>query len=207
MNLYQQARFALSVNHQKQLPHDARCEVAFAGRSNAGKSSALNTLTAQKALARVSKTPGRTQLINYFALPQTGDYLVDLPGYGYADVPPSIKAHWEKLLTSYLMERKALCGVVLLMDIRHPLKDLDMAMLECCAARGLPVCVLLTKCDKLSRSAQLSQIKLVQSALEDFPSDVQIQVFSSLKKTGLAELVGWLDGVFLEHLVGEDDGI
>lgn len=201
MSIYHQATFAFSANHQKQLPDEARCEIAFAGRSNAGKSSALNTLTAQKALARVSKTPGRTQLINYFALPSAGDFLVDLPGYGYADVPPSIKAHWEKLLTHYLMERKALRGVVLLMDIRHPLKDLDIAMLECCAARDLPVCILLTKADKLSRSAQLAQIRLVQSALEDFPSPLRIQAFSSLKKQGLQDLEQWLDGI----LSGEGD--
>lgn len=193
LNRYQQAIFAFSANSAKQLPDDAECEVAFAGRSNAGKSSALNTLTRQKNLARVSKTPGRTQLINYFSLPEAGHYLVDLPGYGYAAVPPDIRAHWEKLLGNYLMTREPLCGVVLMMDIRHPLKDLDITMLECCAARGLPVHILLTKADKLKKGAQQQQLHAVARELADFPSPVTLQTFSSLKQQGIETLCHRLD--------------
>lgn len=195
-NRYQHATFAFSANSPKQLAEDAVSEVAFAGRSNAGKSSALNTLTRQKSLARVSKTPGRTQLINYFALPQEGDYLVDLPGYGYAAVPPDIQAHWEKLLGNYLMEREVLRGVVLIMDIRHPLKALDITMLDCCAARGLPVHILLTKADKLKRGAQQQQLQLVSRELQGFPSPLSLQVFSSLKGEGIDALCHQLDQWF-----------
>lgn len=195
-NRFQHATFAFSVNHLKQLPDNAISEVAFAGRSNAGKSSALNTLTQQKALARVSKTPGRTQLINYFSLPEAGEYLVDLPGYGYAAVPEEIRAHWEKLLGRYLLEREVLRGVVLLMDIRHPLKQLDITLLDCCRARGLPVHILLTKADKFKKGAQQQQLRAVAHALADFPSPVTLQLFSSLKQQGIEELshrlVQWL---------------
>ncbi|MDO5091764.1 MAG: ribosome biogenesis GTP-binding protein YihA/YsxC [Cardiobacteriaceae bacterium] len=192
-NRYQHAIFAFSANSGKQLPADAECEVAFAGRSNAGKSSALNTLTRQKSLARVSKTPGRTQLINYFSLPEAGHYLVDLPGYGYAAVPPDIRAHWEKLLGNYLMTREVLRGVVLMMDIRHPLKELDITMLDCCAARGLPVHILLTKADKLKKGAQQQQLHAVSRELADFPSPVTVQTFSSLKNQGIDTLCHRLD--------------
>lgn len=196
LNRYQHATFAFSANSARQLPADAISEVAFAGRSNAGKSSALNTLTRQKNLARVSKTPGRTQLINYFALPAAGDYLVDLPGYGYAAVPPNIQAHWEKLLGDYLLKREVLRGVVLMMDIRHPLKDLDITMLECCASRGLPAHILLTKADKLKKGAQQQQMHAVSKALEGFPSPLSIQTFSSLKSQGVDTLCHQLDQWF-----------
>lgn len=196
LNRYQHATFAFSANSAGQLPADAISEVAFAGRSNAGKSSALNTLTRQKSLARVSKTPGRTQLINYFALPTAGDYLVDLPGYGYAAVPENIRAHWEKLLGNYLQKREVLRGVVLIMDIRHPLKDLDMLMLENCAVRGLPVHILLTKADKLKKGAQQSQMHAVVQQLQGFPSPLSIQVFSSLNNQGVEELCHQLDQWF-----------
>ncbi|WP_409202297.1 ribosome biogenesis GTP-binding protein YihA/YsxC [Suttonella sp. R2A3] len=185
--------FAFSANSLNQLPENSEVEVAFAGRSNAGKSSALNALTNQKALARVSKTPGRTQLINYFTLPKPDCYLVDLPGYGYANVPPAVRAHWEKLLGDYLLTREPLRGVVILMDIRHPLKNLDITMLECCASRGLPAHIVLTKADKLKKGAQQKQLLSVERELADFPSPLTIQTFSSLKKQGVDKLTHQLD--------------
>ena len=190
---YQQAVFAFSANREAQFPAAARVEIAFAGRSNAGKSSALNTLTNQKTLARVSRTPGRTQLINYFALPDAGCFLVDLPGYGYAEVPEQVRAHWQALLGRYLLQREALRGVVLLMDIRHPMKELDIRMLECCAERQLPAHVLLTKADKLSRSVAEKQLRALRSELLNWHAPFSVQLFSSLKRLGLPELVAQLD--------------
>jgi len=190
---YQQAVFAFSANREAQFPAVARVEIAFAGRSNAGKSSALNTLTNQKTLARVSRTPGRTQLINYFALPDAGCFLVDLPGYGYAEVPEQVRAHWQALLGRYLLQREVLRGVVLLMDIRHPMKELDIRMLECCAERRLPAHVLLTKADKLSRSVAEKQLRALRSELLNWHAPFSVQLFSSLKRLGLPELVAQLD--------------
>ena len=190
---YQQAVFAFSANREAQFPAAARVEIAFAGRSNAGKSSALNTLTNQKTLARVSRTPGRTQLINYFALPDAGCFLVDLPGYGYAEVPEQVRAHWQALLGRYLLQREVLRGVVLLMDIRHPMKELDIRMLECCAERQLPAHVLLTKADKLSRSVAEKQLCALRSELVNWHASFSVQLFSSLKRLGLPELVAQLD--------------
>ena len=190
---YQQAVFAFSANREAQFPAAARVEIAFAGRSNAGKSSALNTLTNQKTLARVSRTPGRTQLINYFALPDAGCLLVDLPGYGYAEVPEQVRAHWQALLGRYLLQRAVLRGVVLLMDIRHPMKELDIRMLECCAERQLPAHVLLTKADKLSRSVAEKQLRALRSELVNWHAPFSVQLFSSLKRLGLPELVAQLD--------------
>lgn len=190
---YQQATFAFSANREDQLAADACVEIAFAGRSNAGKSSALNTLTNQKALARVSRTPGRTQLINYFTLPDKGCYLVDLPGYGYADVPERIRAHWQAFLGSYLLKRTVLQGIVLLMDIRHPMKALDIRMLECCAERQLPAHILLTKSDKLSKNAAIQQLQKVKGELTHWNAPFSVQTFSSLKKDGLPTLIQQLD--------------
>ena len=190
---YQQAVFAFSANREAQFPAAARVEIAFAGRSNAGKSSALNTLTNQKTLARVSRTPGRTQLINYFALPDAGCFLVDLPGYGYAEVPEQVRAHWQALLGRYLLQREVLRGVVLLMDIRHPMKELDIRMLECCAERQLPAHVLLTKADKLSRSVAEKQLRALRSELLNWHAPFSVQLFSSLKRLRLPELVAQLD--------------
>ena len=190
---YQQAVFAFSANREAQFPAAARVEIAFAGRSNAGKSSALNTLTNQKTLARVSRTPGRTQLINYFALPDAGCFLVDLPGYGYAEVPEQVRAHWQALLGRYLLQREVLRGVVLLMDIRHPMKELDIRMLECCAERRLPAHVLLTKADKLSRSVAEKQLRALRSELLNWHAPFSVQLFSSLKRLGLPKLVAQLD--------------
>lgn len=197
---YQQAVFAFSANREAQFPAAARVEIAFAGRSNAGKSSALNTLTNQKTLARVSRTPGRTQLINYFALPDAGCFLVDLPGYGYAEVPEQVRAHWQALLGRYLLQREVLRGVVLLMDIRHPMKELDIRMLECCAERQLPAHVLLTKADKLSRSVAEKQLRALRSELLNWHAPFSVQLFSSLKRLGLPELVEQLDAwIEAEH--------
>ncbi len=193
---YQQARFAFSVNHPSQLPEDPQIEVAFVGRSNAGKSSALNTLTNQKALARVSKTPGRTQLINYFTLPDINAYLVDLPGYGYANVPRHVREHWQTLLGNYLLTREPLCGIILIMDIRHPLKKLDLQMIECCQARNLPAHILLTKADKFKRGKQQQQLITIRRELQNFSSPISVQTFSSLKKEGLPTLVQQLNRWF-----------
>lgn len=192
-NRYRQAKFAFSANAKKQFPQEAAIEIAFAGRSNAGKSSALNTLTGQQALARVSKTPGRTQLINYFLLPEAGAYLVDLPGYGYAKVPEQIRTHWEQLLGNYLLEREPLRGVVILMDSRHPMKELDIRMLECCAARRLPTHILLTKADKLNSSQAARQLQAVKSEIVNWHAPFSAQLFSSLKKQGLEQLIAVLD--------------
>ncbi|WP_298641471.1 ribosome biogenesis GTP-binding protein YihA/YsxC [uncultured Cardiobacterium sp.] len=196
---YQQAVFAFSANCEAQLPPDSRIEIAFAGRSNAGKSSALNVLTNQRALARVSRTPGRTQLINFFTLPDAGCFLVDLPGYGYAEVPEAVRAHWQALLGHYLLSRVPLRGVVLLMDIRHPMKELDIRMLECCAERQLPAHVLLTKADKLGRGAAGKQLQAVRSELVNWNAPFSVQLFSSLKRQGLPELVAQLDNWMGAH--------
>lgn len=192
-NSYRKAAFAFSANHLEQLPADAVTEIAFAGRSNAGKSSAINALTGQNALARVSKTPGRTRLINYFSLPVAGKYLVDLPGYGYAKVAQDIRRHWEKLLGDYLIGREALKGIVLIMDIRHPLKERDVQLLSYCAARVLPVHIVLTKADKLKQGARCKQCDSVEKALADFPAPCSVQPFSSLKKHGIETLCKQLD--------------
>ena len=148
---YNSARYSTSANKLDQCPPDEGAEVAFAGRSNAGKSSAINALTQQNQLARVSKTPGRTQLINFFDLNLEGMRLVDLPGYGYAKVPLALKQHWQKHLDAYLQHRECLRGVVLVMDIRHPMKEFDQMMVDWCAATGVPLHVLLTKSDKLKK--------------------------------------------------------
>lgn len=192
---YRQAQFAFSANKMNQLAEDALIEIAFAGRSNSGKSSAINTLTGKTMLARVSKTPGRTQLINYFSLPTQGHYLVDLPGYGYAKVPEDMRKHWEKLLGDYLMKRPVLKGAVIMMDVRHPLKDLDVMMIECCLSRHLPVHILLTKSDKLAKQALAKQLASVKKTLANRwkREDISVQTFSSLKKQGVESLVARLD--------------
>ncbi|WP_184036805.1 ribosome biogenesis GTP-binding protein YihA/YsxC [Chitinivorax tropicus] len=193
MSLFSRLQFYTTVNHMRDLP-ETRAEIAFAGRSNAGKSSAINTLANHTRLAYVSKTPGRTQHINYFSF---GDeaYLVDLPGYGYAQVPAAVRAHWEKLLGQYLATRAQLKGLVLLMDSRHPLKELDWQMLEWFLPTGKPVHVVLTKADKLTRQQQALTLNAVKKALADHPN-CTVQLFSSLKKTGVEALeqaiVDWI---------------
>ena len=183
-------KFLISAQTLQQCPEDAGCEVAFAGRSNAGKSSAINTLTRNKGLARTSKTPGRTQLINHFEI-EPEKRLVDLPGYGYAKVPKAIKAKWDRNLAEYLQKRSSLTGMVLLMDIRHPLQDYDQQMLNWAAQASLPVHILLTKADKLKRGPAMSSLLGVEKLLRDMDPGYTLlsaQIFSSLKKTGLQEL-------------------
>jgi len=177
------ATFTISAPDIRKLPEDSGIEVAFAGRSNAGKSSALNTLTNQKSLARTSKTPGRTQLINVFEI---GDNkrLIDLPGYGFAKVPLEMKKKWQKALGEYLEKRESLKGLVVLMDIRHPLKDLDLDLIQWAADSELPVLALLTKCDKLSQGKRSAEVLKVKKALAPLNADIKVQAFSSLKRTG-----------------------
>ena len=189
---YRAAHFLNSVNSLAQLPPDTGREVAFAGRSNAGKSSALNVLTGQRQLARVSKTPGRTQLLNFFQV-EPERYLVDLPGYGYAQVPDAIRRHWRLLLERYLRERLALRGLMLLMDIRYPLTPLDRQLLDGCAHRQLPAHILLTKADKLGRGAAQTALQQVQKALKrDYPL-TSAQLFSAPTTLGVDEAHARLD--------------
>jgi GTP-binding protein len=186
---YSQAKFLKSAPRAQQLPEDSGYEVAFAGRSNAGKSSALNCLTGVRQLARTSKTPGRTQLINVFTLADETRRLIDLPGYGYAKVALNIKRDWQKNLADYLEVRKSLRGLILLMDIRHPLKELDQSMVDWALNRELPVHILLTKADKLSRGQVQSTLLQVRKYYELAEEWVTIQAFSSLKKQGVDELI------------------
>lgn len=192
---YHVTHFVMSAPDIRHLPADTGIEVAFAGRSNAGKSSALNTLTNQKGLARTSKTPGRTQLINLFEVKE-GKRLVDLPGYGYAEVPEEMKLKWQRALGEYLQKRQALKGLVILMDIRHPLKDLDRQMIQWSVESGIPVLLLLTKADKLASGARKAQLDVVREAALEFVGDVQVELFSSLKKIGVDKVRQKLDSWF-----------
>jgi GTP-binding protein len=194
VGLFSQAEFYTTVNHIKDLPLHGGKEVAFVGRSNAGKSSAINTLANHVRLAYTSKTPGRTQHLNYFSLsPST--FLVDLPGYGYAKVPPDVQKHWEALLGQYLQTREELSGLVVIMDSRHPLTALDEAMLEWFAPTGKPVHILLSKSDKLSRQQATLTLSRVKSHLAEHFPQCSVQLFSSLKKLGMDEaekvIAGW----------------
>lgn len=191
-NPYTKATFIKSAARVDQLPADNGYEVAFAGRSNAGKSSALNCLTSIRQLARTSKTPGRTQLINLFALDESRR-LVDLPGYGYAKVAIKIKQDWQKNLGRYLEVRQCLRGLVLLMDCRHPLKDLDQMMVDWALAKQIPVHILLTKADKLSRSEVKNIVLNVKKHYHLYGELVSVQAFSSLKKEGVSELISQLN--------------
>ncbi len=189
------ARFLTSVPKASLAPPDAGTEVAFAGRSNAGKSSALNVITRQRALARTSKTPGRTRQINFFALDDRVR-LVDLPGYGYAKVPQALKEQWQQQLAEYLETRVSLRGLMLLMDCRHPLTEFDRQMLGWCAVARLPVHVLLTKADKLKRGPANASLLSVRSQLAQFHPQATVQLFSALNKTGVEQarevITGWL---------------
>ncbi len=178
------ARFITSAPDINQMPADSGIEIAFAGRSNAGKSSALNTITQQKSLARTSKTPGRTQLINVFELSE-GKRLIDLPGYGYAKVPEEMKLKWQQALSVYLQQRESLKGLVVLMDIRHPLKDIDQQLLQWASESNLPVLALLTKSDKLKPGPRKSEVLRVREAVTVFGGDIRVESFSSLKGLGL----------------------
>jgi len=188
-NPYRSARYLVSAHQLRQLPEDSGCEVAFAGRSNAGKSSAINALTEQKALARTSKTPGRTQQIVIFDI-APGQRFADLHGYGYAKVPEKLRDHWRQLMQSYFDRRQSLCGVVLVMDIRHPMRPFDEQMLAWCSAAGVPCHVLLTKADKLKRGPALATLQKVRASLLPGAS---AQVFSAKSRSGLEELIGRLD--------------
>ncbi|MEQ1518338.1 MAG: ribosome biogenesis GTP-binding protein YihA/YsxC [Usitatibacteraceae bacterium] len=183
MGLFDRAAYVASAHDLEQLPPDIGAEVAFVGRSNAGKSSAINTLANHKRLAYVSKTPGRTQLINFFSL---GDdrMLVDLPGYGFAQVPARVKAHWQNVMAAYVSTRQALNGLVLIMDARHPLKALDIKLLDWYLPTGKPVHCLLTKADKLSKSDQALTLRSVRKQLAEGGPNATVPLFSSLKKEG-----------------------
>ena len=198
---YNTASFVTSAPDITKLPTDTGIEVAFAGRSNAGKSSALNALTDQK-LARTSKTPGRTQLINTFELADVDNMrLIDLPGYGFAKVPIEMKKKWQKSLGEYLQKRQSLKGIVVLMDIRHPLKDLDRDLINWAIGSEIPVLALLTKADKLKQGARKAQVLQVRRELSSLEGDITVHAFSSLKGTGLPEVAKKLDEWFLGPIV------
>ena len=191
-NHYQKAYFLLSAANVEQLPPDQGIEIAIVGRSNAGKSSILNRITRNKSLARVSKTPGRTQLINIFIIDDRRR-IADLPGYGYAKVPLKAKELWQKAVDTYIGTRQSLRGLLLIMDIRHPLKDLDLQLLDYCSHYSIPVHIILNKSDKLSKSAVIKTSQQVQSALTNFNNSVTFQTFSALKGTGFQELLSLLN--------------
>ena len=203
---YRQTRFLTSAAKLKQAPPDEGWEIAFAGRSNAGKSSAINALCEQKALARTSRTPGRTQLLNFFELdPQRR--LVDLPGYGYAKVSEDVKRDWQGTLADYLQNRDCLRGLVLVMDARHPLKPYDLQMLAWANQIELPVHVLLTKADKLNRQESGRSLERVEEALREYSRDFSGQLFSATKRWGLEEAHAHLDSWFELDLSGEDNPV
>jgi GTP-binding protein len=202
MSLFQQIQYLASAAELHQLPPDDGAEVAFAGRSNAGKSSAINAICGRRKLAFVSRTPGRTQMINFFSLGPSHS-LVDLPGYGYARVPAEIRSRWEKLLGTYLARRAALRGLVVVVDARHALTPLDRQMLEWFGDTGKPVHVLITKADKLSRQQQLRQRDAVQRALAQLLPRATAQLFSSVTGDGVEQARRWL----LECLNGYDEAV
>ncbi len=191
-NPYRRAAYLISAHRFSQLPPDSGWEVAFAGRSNAGKSSVINTLTDQKSLARTSKTPGRTQQIVMFSIDEQRR-IADLPGYGYARVPQKLKAHWRDLMAAYFDRRQSLRGVVLVMDIRHPMRPFDTQMLDWCGAAGVPCQILMTKADKLSRGAAKSALLGLRKAL---PGQVGAQLFSTRGALGREELIAVLNAWF-----------
>jgi GTP-binding protein len=194
---FQQAYFLKSASAKPHWPNDQGAEVAFIGRSNAGKSSAVNMITGVKSLARTSKTPGRTQLINFFALDPAARYrLVDLPGYGFAKVPVAVKNEWMEHIDEYLRLRTSLKGLVVVMDIRHPLKELDCQVIDWAMQLDVPTHVLLTKSDKLTFGAAKQALKLVQAALAVYGDLLSVQSFSAMTRTGVDEardvLTHWL---------------
>jgi len=182
---YRRAKYVVSAHLPSQLPIDEGAEIAFAGRSNVGKSSAINAISNQNGLAKTSKTPGRTQQINFFDL-HDGFKLVDLPGYGFAKAPEQLRAHWGEFISDFMLTRSSLRGLVLPMDIRRPLTELDQRMLELCWESNLPVHILLTKADKISRGKGLEVLRRVNNKRDDMPQTT-VQLFSSLKKIGVDE--------------------
>lgn len=199
---YRSAQFLTSAAKLAQCPPDSGWEVAFAGRSNAGKSSAINSLTNNKKLAKTSKTPGRTQLINFFEVSDS-QRLVDLPGYGFAKVPLAVKREWTKHLENYLQNRQCLRGLILLMDVRHPLQPFDQQMLGWALQAAMPVHILLTKADKLKRGAAGSALLQVRAQLKANADLVSVQLFSALKNDGHKELIAVLDGWLTKTNAGE----
>lgn len=193
-NSYRKAKFLLSCPSLKGCPDDNGYEVIFAGRSNAGKSSAINTLTEQKKLAKVSRTPGRTQHLVFFELDEERR-LVDLPGYGYANVPDAVKQKWNQNMSEYFDNRNCLKGAILVMDCRHPLKPFDEMMLQWCINNDVDTNILLTKSDKLKKGAASSTKLAVKNAVKEIPN-INVQLFSSLKKEGVSELCKYLDKIF-----------
>jgi len=203
---FHSARFLTSASRLDQSPVDQGAEVAFAGRSNAGKSSAINTLTGNAKLARISKTPGRTQLINFFELNVPGARLVDLPGYGYAKVPVAMKQQWQKHLDNYLQNRQCLRGLVLVSDIRHPMKEFDQMMIEWCRRAEMPLHVLLTKADKLKRGPAQSALLQMRRTLKNQLGELaSAQTFSALSRSGVDTLQQQLSGWLLEGVDQEQD--
>ncbi len=189
---YADTRFLISASTLAQCPEDEALEVAFTGRSNAGKSSAINVLTGQVKLARTSKTPGRTQLLNYFEVAEKR-YLVDLPGFGYAKVPPAMKRKWQQELSRYLEQRQSLQGIILLVDIRHAFKDSDLMMIDWAVQAQLPLHILLTKADKLKRGAARNALLKAQKLLQEHQDLISLQLFSALKEEGIETLRKQLD--------------
>jgi GTP-binding protein len=203
---YRSAQFLISAAKLHQCPPDEGWEVAFAGRSNAGKSSAINSLTQNKKLAKTSKTPGRTQLINFFELSEE-QRLVDLPGYGFAKVPLAVKKEWTKQLENYLAKRQSLRGMILLMDVRHPLQPFDEQMLGWALTAQMPVHILLTKADKLKKGPANNNLLAVKKALKEHQELVSVQLFSALKHTGHKELIAVLDHWLTDMSVFDEDEI
>lgn len=200
---FRKAQFLISAATVAQCPSDHGNEVAFAGRSNAGKSSAINRLTGNSKLARTSKTPGRTRLLNFFSLSEQ-QRLVDLPGYGYAKVPEAMKLEWERQLEAYLMHRRSLRGLVLLMDVRHPLQAFDRTFIEWGAASAMPMQIVLTKADKLKKGPAKNQLLGVRKDLQGYGDLVSVQLFSALKGDGKEQLQGRLEQ-WLNYDEAEDD--
>lgn len=192
---YNNATFLLSAAKLEQLPADEGMEIAFIGRSNAGKSSALNTITGIKGLAHTSKTPGRTQTINVYPLDNKHRF-IDLPGYGYAKVPLTVKARWQETINAYLQSRESLKGLVIIMDIRHPLKESDQQIINWAVACRIPLHILLSKSDKLNHGAAVMTLRQVQEALHEIDPTITVQLFSSQDRTGLDEAKALLTSWF-----------
>ena len=201
---FQLAEFLTSASKVSQCPPDEGWEVAFAGRSNAGKSSAINSLTRNKKLARTSKTPGRTQLLNFFSM-SDHQRLVDLPGYGFAKVPKAVKDAWIKQLEGYLQQRQSLRGLILLMDVRHPLQPFDEQMLGWAVAASMPVHILMTKADKLKKGPAKSAMLQVRAKTQQHSALVSVQLFSALKHTGHEELIAVLNAWLTDTSVYDEE--